>query len=39
MALYIALWSGFTQHPLTIHAAAHMVGLVERASHFRGFES
>jgi hypothetical protein len=30
---------GFTQHPLTIHAAAHMVDLVERANHFRDSES
>ena len=39
MAGYISPRSGFTQHPLTIHAAAHMVDLVERANHFRDFES
>ena len=39
MAGYISPRSGFTQHPLTIHAAAHMVDLVERADHFRDFES
>jgi hypothetical protein len=35
MATYISPRSGFTQHPLTIHAAAHMVDLVERAEQFR----
>jgi hypothetical protein len=39
MAAYISLRPGFTNHPLTITAAAHMVGLVERASRFRGGES
>jgi hypothetical protein len=39
MASYISPRPGFTQHPLTIHAAAHMVDLVERANHFRDFES
>ena len=39
MAGYISPRPGFTQHPLTIHAAAHMVDLVERAHHFRDFES
>jgi hypothetical protein len=39
MAGYISPRPGFTQHPLTIHAAAHMVDLVERAIHFRGSES
>src|SRR5665213_11815 len=38
MAGYISPRPGFTQHPLTIHAAAHMVDLVERADHFRDFE-
>ena len=38
MAGYISPRPGFTQHPLTIHAAAHMVDLVERANHFRDFE-
>lgn len=35
MADYIAPRPGFTHHPLTIHAAARMIQLVERASHFR----
>jgi hypothetical protein len=39
MAGYISPRPGFTQHPLTIHAAAHMVDLVERANHFRNLES
>jgi hypothetical protein len=39
MAGYISPRPGFTQHPLTIHAAAHMVDLVARASHFREFGS
>ena len=39
MAGYISPRPGFTQHPLTIHAAAHMVDLVERADHFRDVES
>lgn len=34
MAAYISPRSGFTPHPLTIHAAAQMVHLVERALHF-----
>ena len=38
MAGYISPRPGFTQHPLTIHAAAHMVDLVERANHFRDSE-
>jgi hypothetical protein len=29
---------GFTQHPLTIRAVAHMVDLAERATHFRDLE-
>lgn len=36
MAAYISPRPGFTQHPLTIHAAALMIDLVERAGHFRG---
>ena len=36
MAAYISPRPGFTQHPLTVHAAAEMVHLVERALHFRG---
>lgn len=35
MAGYILPRPGFTQHPLTIHAAAHMIDLVERSSRFR----
>ena len=35
MARYISPRPGFTQHPLTTHAAAHMVDLVERAVRFR----
>ena len=36
MATYISPRPGFTRHPLTTHAAAHMINLVERASRFRG---
>jgi hypothetical protein len=39
MAGYISPRPGFTQHPLTLHDAAHMVNLVERANHFRDSES
>jgi hypothetical protein len=35
MARYMSPRPGFTQHPLTTHAAAHMIDLVERASRFR----
>ena len=35
MASYIAPRPGFTHHALTTRAAAHMIDLVERASHFR----
>lgn len=35
MAAYISPRRGFTQHPLSLHAAAHMVDLVQRADHFR----
>ncbi len=35
MARYISPRPGFTPHPLTTHAAAHMVDLVERAARFR----
>lgn len=35
MAAYISPRSGVTHHALTIHAAEHMVDLVERAQHFR----
>lgn len=36
MAGYISPRPGFTQHPLTLRAAAEMIHLVERALHFRG---
>ena len=32
---YISPRPGFTQHPLTIHAASQMIDLVERAGQFR----
>ncbi|KQW21573.1 hypothetical protein ASC80_14900 [Afipia sp. Root123D2] len=35
MAGYISPRPGFTHHPLTIHAAAHMIDLIERSSRFR----
>lgn len=35
MATYVSPRSGFTCHPLTIHAAGHMTDLVDRASRFR----
>lgn len=35
MAAHISPRPGFTQHPLTTHAAFHMIDLVERAGHFR----
>ena len=35
MAGYISPRPGFTHHPLTTHAAAHMIDLAERAAHFR----
>lgn len=35
MAVYVSPRPGFTQHPLTIRAAAQMIDLVERAGHFR----
>jgi hypothetical protein len=35
MARYISPRPGVTHHPLTTHAAAHMVDLVERAFRFR----
>jgi hypothetical protein len=35
MAGYISPRPGFTHHPLTTHAAAHMVDLIERSSRFR----
>jgi tellurite resistance-related uncharacterized protein len=36
MAAYISPKPGFTHHPLTIQASAHMVELADRALHFRG---
>lgn len=38
MARYIAPRKGLTHHPLTTHAAAHMVDLVERSARFRSGE-
>lgn len=35
MATYISPRPGFTQHPLTLHAAAHMIQLVDRTIHFQ----
>ncbi|QZP31554.1 hypothetical protein [Pseudomonas sp. DR48] len=35
MATYISPRPGFTQHPLTIHAAEQMIYSVERAQRFR----
>ena len=35
MAAYISPRPSFTHHPLTVHAAAQMIHLVERAGHFR----
>ena len=34
MADYVSPRPGFTHHPLTVHAAAHMIDLVERAGQF-----
>ena len=36
MAAYISPRHGFTAHRLTIHAAAEMISLVDRADQFRG---
>jgi hypothetical protein len=38
MAAYISPRPGFTHHPLTTQAAAHMVDLVDRAIHYRSVE-
>jgi hypothetical protein len=38
MAAYISPRPGFTHHPLTTQAAAHMVDLVDRAIHFRSVD-
>ena len=35
MAAFISPRSGFTHHPLTMHAATQMMNLVDRAGHFR----
>jgi hypothetical protein len=35
MANYISPRTGFTPHPLTLQAAAHMVQLIDRAVHFQ----
>ena len=35
MAAYISPRPGFTDHPLTVHAATQMTDLVERSGHFR----
>ncbi|MDY7565182.1 hypothetical protein QN400_06410 [Pseudomonas sp. RTC3] len=35
MASYISPRPGFTQHPLTVHAASHMFDSVDRAVRFR----
>ena len=35
MAAFISPRPGFTHHPLTVHAASHMLDLVDRAGHFR----
>jgi hypothetical protein len=38
MAAFISPRSGFTHHPLTVHAATQMINLVDRAEHFRTVE-
>ena len=38
MAAYISPRSGFTHHPLTVQAAAHMVDLVDRAINYRSVD-
>jgi tellurite resistance-related uncharacterized protein len=38
MATYISPRAGFTYHPLTTHAAAHMIDLVDRAIHYRSVD-
>ncbi len=35
MAIYISPRVGCTEHPLTLHAAAHMLHIVDRSRHFR----
>lgn len=39
MATYISPRPGSTLHPLTVHAAAQMIDLIERAGHFRSATS
>jgi hypothetical protein len=39
MATFISPRPGFTQHPLTIHAATQMIDLVDRSGHFRFVKS
>lgn len=36
MASYLSPRPGFTPHPLTLHAADHIGGLINRAARFRG---
>jgi hypothetical protein len=38
MATYISPRAGFTHHPLTIQAGAHIIDLVERAIHYRSVD-
>ena len=38
MATYISPRVGFTHHPLTLEAAAHMDDLVDRAIHYRSVD-
>ena len=38
MAAYISPRPGFTHHPLTTQAGAHIVDLVDRAIHYRSVE-
>lgn len=38
MAAYISPRPGFTHHPLTMQAAAHMVDLVDRGIHYRSVD-
>jgi hypothetical protein len=39
MAGYITPRPGFTHHPLTVQAAAHMIDLIDRAGRFRSAQS
>lgn len=39
MAAYITPRPGFTHHPLTVQATAHMIDLVDRAGRFRSTQS